>query len=316
MYFYLGTHEPTWLRKSHVPLFISAIRLEDRCKRKLPKAVVPWALDSGGFSVVTTHGRHLWTPEEYAAKVRRWRDEIGLLDWAAVQDWMCEEIALNRSGLTIEEHQRRTVQSWVDLRRIAPDLPWLPVIQGFTRDEYFRCVELYREAGTDLRDCGIVGIGSVCRREDTKEAEQIVKELSDYGIRLHGFGFKVDGVKRVCDSLVSSDSLAWSFGARQKANQQRKAMKNRTPSLFDEDATAVKGKQNDAGEALLWCDKVRQSAGIIENAGALCCPFCQSGDVHPPLSDVDYSCVECGETWGDMRCESLASGPFHVALHS
>jgi len=28
------------------------------------------------------------TPEQYVAAVRRYRDEIGNLDWAAPQDWM------------------------------------------------------------------------------------------------------------------------------------------------------------------------------------------------------------------------------------
>src|SRR5262245_44967377 len=56
MTFYLGTHQPHWLATAGVPLFVSARRLAGR--RRLPRAAAPWALDSGGFSEITTHGRY------------------------------------------------------------------------------------------------------------------------------------------------------------------------------------------------------------------------------------------------------------------
>ena len=61
----------------------------------------------------------------YAEAVRRYRDEIGQLAFASQQDWMCEPFMLQKTGLTIEEHQRRTVNNFLELQSIAPDLPWL-----------------------------------------------------------------------------------------------------------------------------------------------------------------------------------------------
>jgi hypothetical protein len=90
MRFYLGSPEPAWLKRTDVPLFISHNRLK-RCKT-LPRALGPWALDSGGFTELQRHGMYRLTAADYAAAVRRYRDEIGGLEWVAPQDWMCEPL--------------------------------------------------------------------------------------------------------------------------------------------------------------------------------------------------------------------------------
>jgi hypothetical protein len=317
MRFYLGTHEPTWLSRARVPLFVSAVRLRARCKKKLPRARVPWALDSGGFSVITGPEGYPQAPAVYAAEVRRWAERIGNLDFAAVQDWMCEPVKLQLTGLTVEEHQRRTVRSWLDLRRLAPDLPWAPVLQGFTRAEYLRCAAMYADAGTDLAALPTVGIGSVCRREDTAEAEAIIRELAGHGLRLHGFGFKLGGLERCRDVLASADSLAWSDAARHRSNAARKAAERwaRQPGLFDELAPAAAGAaerspQNSPRVALRWLDAVEARAGLKGEEG-LCspCPFCSSWEVSPPhSSELTWGCAECGASWGDVREPGLGEG--------
>src|SRR5262249_10265542 len=145
-----------------------------------------------------------------------YRDEIGGLRWAAPQDFMCEPYVLAKTGLTIAEHQRRTVASFLDLRDRAPDLPFIPVLQGWTLDDYRRCIELYARVGTDLTRAPVVGLGSVCRRQATAELETITRTLAGLGIRLHGFGVKTGGLDRYGRFLVSADSMAWSFAARRK----------------------------------------------------------------------------------------------------
>jgi hypothetical protein len=211
---YLGTHDPSWLGRFSVPLFVSRRRLEKR--KKLPRALGPWALDSGGFSELSLFGAWQLKPEAYVAEVRRYRDEVGRLKWAAIQDWMCEPFMLEKTGRTLEEHQRLTVDSYERLLDLAPDLPWAPVLQGWEGAAYFKCLEMYERRGFDLRKARIVGLGSVCRRQHTSEAEGFIRELTAYGLKLHGFGFKVRGLAKVADALESSDSLAWSFDARRK----------------------------------------------------------------------------------------------------
>lgn len=215
--FYLGIHHPHWLRTVPVPLFVSHVGLR-KYKRALPKRLpgATWALDSGAFSEIGKYGRFFTTPAEYAAAVRRYRDEIGGLAWAAPMDWMCEPAVLAKTGLTVAEHQRRTVESVLQLRALAPDLPFAPVIQGWNLPSYVACVRLYGEAGIDLAAEPIVGLGSVCRRQATDEIGWIVTTLADqFGLEnLHGFGVKSLGVAKYGAALASSDSMAWSQDGR------------------------------------------------------------------------------------------------------
>lgn len=129
---------------------------------------------------------------------------------------MCEPEQLARTGKTIREHQELTVASLVELRRIAPDLPWVPVLQGQAVADYLRHIDMYRVAGFDLRYERIVGVGSVCRRQGTREAAEIMSAIAARGIRIHAFGVKRDGLALFGDRIASSDSMAWSFVARRR----------------------------------------------------------------------------------------------------
>ena len=128
MIFFLGIHEPAWMARTDVPLFVSRRRLVRR--KTMPRARGRWALDSGGFTELSMHGRWTVPSAQYAAEVRRFRDEIGGLEWAAPQDWMCEPFITRKTGRTVAEHQRLTVANLLELRSIAPDLPWVHVGQG------------------------------------------------------------------------------------------------------------------------------------------------------------------------------------------
>ena len=213
--FYLGAHEVSWLAYEIGPLFVSHRRLTRR--RALPRAKGRWALDSGGFSELRLHGRWLTTVEEYIEATRRYTEEIGRLEWAASMDWMCDPSTLARTGLSIRAHQRRTVSNFLELRQRAPDLPYTPVLQGWTRADYERCAGLYRIAGIDLTREPLVGVGSICGRQDTDETQEIMWSLAEHGLRLHGFGVKSGGLARFAGALISADSMAWSYRARHDA---------------------------------------------------------------------------------------------------
>jgi len=152
--------------------------------------------------------------DRYVKEVRLWTEEIGPPQWAAAQDWMCEPDILAKTGLDVCEHQIRTVANYLDLIELAPEVPWTPVVQGFTLDEYLACVRLYESQGIDLSRCPIVGVGSVCRRQDTSSARAIFRALHGLGLTLHGFGVKSTGLVKALDWLASADSMAWSATAR------------------------------------------------------------------------------------------------------
>jgi len=99
-------------------------------------------------------------------------------------------------------------------RRLAPDLPFVPVLQGETGADYLRHAEMYETAGVRLADEPLVGMGSVCRRQTVADIVGAVGQLAAAGIRLHGFGVKTAGLPALADDLVSSDSLAWSDRGR------------------------------------------------------------------------------------------------------
>lgn len=208
MDFYLGTHMEGWLRDSTVPLFVSHRRLVKR--KTLPIASHRWACDSGGFSELSLYGRWVTTEEQYVKAIARYKAEVGLLDWAAPMDWMCEPFMLERTGLSVREHQRRTVTNFLSLRSREEAI--VPVLQGWIPDDYLRHVEDYERAGVDLTQEQTVGVGSVCRRQNLGVVQDILLKLQ--GLRLHGFGFKLQGLKACADLLTSADSMAWSYNAR------------------------------------------------------------------------------------------------------
>jgi hypothetical protein len=244
----LGTHMPHWLRELDLPLFVSHRRLK-RYRRELPVARGKWALDSGGFTELSMHGRWATTLPEYVDAVHRYRDEIGGLLWAAPMDWMCEPWMLENTGLTVREHQERTVANYRELRAAAPDLPFVPVLQGYAPDDYLACVDLYRDAGVDLLDGRLVGLGSVCRRQGTGEITDVVSELADLGLRLHGFGMKTRGLAQIGHRMASADSMAWSFEAR------------RVPPLPH---CTHKSCANCLDYALLWRDRVLSKSSHVQ----------------------------------------------------
>lgn len=263
--FLLGTHRPNWLWKlADVPLFVSYRQLRGR-KSPYPRATTGYAIDSGGFFELQLHGRWTVTPEQYVTDLYRFWNELGPFKWAAPQDWMCEPAIINggtyKGGtfagthLSVLEHQKRTVDNFLELRRLAPDLPIIPVLQGFKVEEYHRHVEMYAEAGVDLTIEPLVGVGSVCRRESTSEAALIFQTLAARGLRLHGFGVKGDGIDLYYGSLESSDSLSWSAAARRAASAARRAAREAgiEPPLM---ACGKKACNNCAHYALAWRDRI------------------------------------------------------------
>jgi hypothetical protein len=235
--FYLGSPEPGWLARAGVPLFVSRVRFLRRPAR--PVAIARWALDSGGFSEVSQHGRWRTEPAEYADFVLEVAERCGSLDFAAPMDWMCEPFIVAGTGLTVEEHQSRTVANFSDLRGRLGALV-IPVLQGYTLSEYRTCARMYAAAGHDLTAERRVGLGSICRRSGSDEANFIVRSLADDGYALHGFGLKGGSFRRCRSVLASADSMSWSARGRRlricgthrtEANCLRYALEHRAELL-------------------------------------------------------------------------------------
>lgn len=232
--FWLGALEPWWAweGRAHARLILSARRIQRRMsggRGRLRPVDVPLFIDSGAFSELAAHGRWTWPAHDYVAFIRDVVRQLGddAVEHVGIQDWMCEAHMLARTGATVEEHQRRTVDSFLQLRRLAPEVPWVPTLQGFTACEYLRCAEMYAAAGVALEDQRLVGLGSVCRRSNTTEIERVIAEVRQglpARVRLHGFGVKSAGALRACYQLASVDSMAWSRAARELEADLRQAL--------------------------------------------------------------------------------------------
>ena len=133
--FYLRTHQPHWLQLARFPLFVSHRQLARR-RRPLRPAACRWALDWGGFTELSLHGRWVTSAAAYADAADRYSRQLGGLDFAAPQDWMCEPAIVARTGLSVLEHQERSVASYLELRALAPHLPVIPVVQGWHLADY------------------------------------------------------------------------------------------------------------------------------------------------------------------------------------
>ena len=215
--FFLGVHQPSDCK--HVDAaFVSVHRLVGPKGRKSPFRCKDWIMDSGAFSTILTHGGYPEPPEAYAAVVKHWANNGNLLA-AVSQDYMCEPHMLKITGLTVEEHQRLTVERYDAL--LACDLGGvylMPVLQGYTPEEYVAHIAMY---GDRLTPGMWVGVGSVCKRNgDARQIEAVLLAIKSArpDLRLHGFGLKTTalGSGLVCQLLETADSLAWSYAARRE----------------------------------------------------------------------------------------------------
>jgi hypothetical protein len=232
---YTGTSEPSWISRTTAPLFIPYHRLMRRWGGKLPRSPWKghWALDSGGFDHVRKHGGWALAPQTYVDHVRVFDREIGNMGWAAPMDMMCEADALAATGLTELAHQEFTVANFVELEEIwyretDAESPFTPVLQANPDlpevemiASYLRCWDMYGEAGVDLGERSLVGLGSICRQQATPKIGALVAALHERDGRdadveplpLHAFGCKALGLTLYGDLIGSADSQAWSYFA-------------------------------------------------------------------------------------------------------
>lgn len=180
-----------------------------------------WIMDSGAFTEVSTHGRYRHGVEAYAAEIRRWKNNGRLLA-AVSQDYMCEAHILKRTGLTVAEHQRLTVERYDALLAQQTGVYILPVLQGFEPIEYVYHLMAY---GDRFAPGAWVGVGSICKRNANPAAVRDVLlhiSICRPDLRLHGFGLKQTALEdpMIRSLLHTADSMAWSFAARYEGRNQ------------------------------------------------------------------------------------------------
>lgn len=227
--FFVGLHQPSD-GKHFAIACISIKRLQVRKKPIGARLLV----DSGAFTELAQHGHYRHSVEDYAAQLYRLHTS-GAADIAATvaQDYMCEPFMLAKTGLTVEDHQRLTIERYDALlialeEKFGGSIPFhvMPVIQGFHPEDYARHVRAY---GDRLTPGMWVGVGSVCKRQGNPRLVAAVLEavhaaflslhpLGTLPLRLHGFGVKIISLRDpvVRKLLATADSMAWSDAARKQ----------------------------------------------------------------------------------------------------
>lgn len=223
MRFFVGLHQPS--NAQHFQrCMVSVNRLENRQMDFHPHE---WIMDSGAFTRVSKGKGHL-PVEDYARQIERW-SRCGTLAAAVSQDYMCEPFILAKTGLSVGDHQRLTIERYDALIALEPPAYIMPVLQGYQPSEYVAHIHEY---GERLKPGMWVGVGSVCKRNSkVREVEAVIQTISAErpDLRLHLFGLKTTSLRSllVHSLIYSADSMAWSWAARyegRNANDWREAV--------------------------------------------------------------------------------------------
>ena len=216
------------------PVLVSANSLwDDKRKRfREPGSAITdldVALDSAGFVAMHLYGGYRWTVEQYVELAGLW----GWTWWSAM-DLACEpELAGDQAAINDRiwgtaynlAYCRKVARTW---REAGAD--WLtdpmPIVQGWTADDYERCVDLFDDV-LDGEWPEMIGVGSVCRRHLHGPAGLLtilgrLDAVLPPHVKLHLFGVKSQALAALANHprVVSVDSLAWDEGARRDARQR------------------------------------------------------------------------------------------------
>ena len=170
-------------------------------------------MDSGGYVAMNIYGDYPFTPDDYLALCYHYRPTL-----AAVLDYPCEpDISRGCRLLTNRDRIEATVDHTAYLLRWSSQTQFLPVLQGYSLDEYAYSVELLASRGL-LRN--YMAVGSMCRRWQIAQLGpmmrgiyQLVCEAGITTPKLHWFGLKLQAIADpACRPFIHScDSAAWSI---------------------------------------------------------------------------------------------------------
>jgi hypothetical protein len=209
---------PDWQSGLHIPaenVLISAATLWHKTRKKftnpnfLPRTTKRIFIDSGGFTFLTKWEKYPFTIDEFI-------DFLGILqekqpiEQVAILDYPCEPDVNRSEYKTNFDRIRATVENAVVCFDKAPEINWIPVIQGYYLHEYLDCLSLYEERGIKSEKWAI---GSVCQRRDIAGPRKIITRLKKTmsNKKLHAFGISIRLLKdlQIWNSLFSSDSASW-----------------------------------------------------------------------------------------------------------
>jgi len=148
-------------------------------------------LDSGGYTMLNKYGEYPFSVVNYANLVAYLHPH-----YYATMDYPCEpDISRSLGLMSNDERIQATTKNALALAEYESQLPgaMVPVIQGFTLEEYQYSIQLHQQAGT-IRP--YMAVGSMCRRISTPELNRLIPGIyyaarQAGAERLHWFGLKL-----------------------------------------------------------------------------------------------------------------------------
>lgn len=183
-------------------------------------------LDSAGFVAMSVHGGHLWSCESYV---------LDLATSPVVKSFssmdLCVEPELASDAHAVRERISKTIRLNRECSRLAREAgihhKLMPVVQGWTADQYVRCFD---EISGCVAPGATIGIGSMCRRDTNGPdgAIAILERLDAHvpaDVTFHLFGIKNQAAEAAASifgaRIASIDSQAYGVRARRIANDRR-----------------------------------------------------------------------------------------------
>ena len=177
-------------------------------------------VDSGGFTLFKKNGEYPFSLHEYCKFVYS-LDEQYPLELVATLDYPCEIDVKRTKYKTNKQRIEATVQNAVWCIDYDNTLPWIPVLQGFTYEEYEYCYNLYLERGINM---DYLAIGSICSRKGNHLAIRnlLTKIHALTNTKLHAFGLSLTYLRdpTIANILYSSDSSAWNWGVARHCDKK------------------------------------------------------------------------------------------------
>jgi hypothetical protein len=166
-------------------------------------------LDCGGFTVLNHYVDYPFSTVNLANLIARLRPHFYV-----PKDYPCEpEISRSLGLMTNKERIEATIKATANMAEWESQLTgkMVPVIQGYSLDEYLYCLELYAKAGL-IRD--YMAVGSMCRRIKNEELGRLIPGIyyaaQNLGcLKLHFFGLKLSPELQHYNEMIwSRDSAA------------------------------------------------------------------------------------------------------------
>jgi hypothetical protein len=165
-------------------------------------------LDCGGFTLLNQYGDYPFSTVNLANLIAYLKP-----DFYVPQDYPCEPEITRSLDLTSNAQRiEATVKNAIELAEWESQLKgvMVPVIQGYTLDEYLYCLDLYDRAGL-IRD--YMAVGSMCRRISDDELGKLIPGIYYAAQRLgctklHFFGLKLSPPLAIYDDMIYSRDSA------------------------------------------------------------------------------------------------------------